>query len=94
MNQVMNQIYKKKSFVIFRCGDGYIIHNTKKPFEIGHTHIKNVDTAKYLVYLSAKKKLPKRFSDYLLVSLLRLTNDDTYAYQIRAMRKRRKEGKK
>lgn len=86
----MNQIYKKKSFVIFRAGDGYIIHNTEKSFDKGHTHIKNVNTAKYIVTLAANRTLPKHLSDYLLVSLLRLTNDDEYAAQIEEMRNKQR----
>lgn len=83
----MNQIYRKKSFIVFRAGDGYIIHNTEKSFKKGHTHIKNVNTAKYIVSLAAKKILPKHLSDYLLVSLLRLANDDIYTAKIEEMRK-------
>lgn len=84
----MNQIYRKKSFIVFRAGDGYIIHNTEKSFKKGHTHIKNVNTAKYIVSLAAKKILPKHLSDYLLVSLLRLSNDDIYTAKIEKMRKK------
>ena len=83
----MNQIYRKKSFIVFRAGDGYIIHNTEKSFKKGHTHIKNVNTAKYIVSLAAKKILPKHLSDYLLVSLLRLAKDDIYTAKIEEMRK-------
>lgn len=83
----MNQIYRKKSFIVFRASDGYIIHNTEKSFKKGHTHIKNVNTAKYIVSLAAKKILPKHLSDYLLVSLLRLANDDIYTAKIEEMRK-------
>lgn len=74
----MKQIRKRESFVIYRVRDGYIIHNEKKPFPVGHTHIRNFDTAKYIVNISRRKTVPKNMSRYLLNSLIRLTSDTHY----------------
>lgn len=34
-----NVVYRKDDFIIFEEGNGYIVRNTKKPFENGHTHL-------------------------------------------------------
>lgn len=90
----MNQIYKKKSYVIFRVRDGYIVHNKSKMFSKGHTHITNFDTAKYLINLSIRKTIPKHLSDYLLESLIRISGDEVYSKKIQAMRERQKREKR
>jgi len=84
----MNQVYKRKSYIIFRVRDGYIIHNKTKQFCKGHTHITNFDTAKYLINLSIKKTVPKHLSSYLLESLIRISNDDAYSQYIKELQER------
>lgn len=74
----MIKVYKNKGYVIYQARDCYIIHNERKPFHAGHTHITNFDTAKYLVSLSLRKSIPHKMSCYLLESLVRLTNDTRY----------------
>lgn len=56
----------------------YVIYNTKKKFNVGHTHVKNYKTAEYLAKLIVSNQLPKNcHSTYLLESLIRLeTNPD------------------
>ena len=73
-----HQIYKNRQFKIYETLDGYIVHNSNKEFKYGHTHITNFDTAKYLVYLSIHTIVPKRFPDYLMISLVRLSDDLEY----------------
>ena len=73
-----HQIYQNRYFKIYKTLEGYIVHNSHKDFECGHTHIDNFNTAKYLVHLSIHKIVPKRISDYLLVSLIRLSDDFEY----------------
>ena len=66
--------------------DGYIVYNTSKMFEEGHTHISNINTAKYIINLSLYKKVPKHLSDYLLKSLIRISKDPIYVKKIEEMR--------
>ena len=53
----MNRIYKKLEYNIYQFDNEYIVHNTKKEFKIGHSHIKNFKTAKFLIDLSIHKSL-------------------------------------
>lgn len=89
----MKRIYKKRSFIIYRVNDGYIVHNTEKSFPEGHTHISNLNTAKRMINVSIRKELPNRLSDYLLESLLRMASDADFKSSIENMRKNRKKGK-
>lgn len=73
-----HQIYSNRQFKIYETLYGYIVHNSCKPFEQGHTHIKNYNTAKYLVYLSIHKIVPKKLQTYLMVSLIRISDDLEY----------------
>lgn len=75
-------VYNKQHFLILRANKEYIVLNTKKEFEVGHTHIRNKRTAKYLIDCALKKRIPKSFSYYLLTSLQRISTDDKYIQKI------------
>ena len=68
----------------------YIVHNTNKPFENGHTHINNFDTAKYVLYLSLYRRLPKNnhLSIYLCDSIIRISNDKKYIDKMKSFKLR------
>ena len=78
-------VYKKKNYKIYDAGKEYNVHNTKMCFTDHHTHIKNFDTCKYIINLSIHHTVPKHLSDYLLVSLLRISDDESYKEEIRKM---------
>ena len=62
-------------------GDRIIqVYNTNKDFSIGHTHINNFSTAKYIAYLALYKRLPKKnhLSIYLIDSVIRISDDLSY----------------
>lgn len=79
----LNTIYKKKNFKIYDVGKEYIVHNMKLPFETGHTHINNFHTCKYIIDLCIHKTIPHHLSDYLLYSIIRITEDKQYKSQIK-----------
>lgn len=79
----MVRIYKKKEYNIYSDKNGFIIHNTKKEFSTGHTHINNYKTATFLIDLSIHENIPKHLSKYLLESLARITENKTYKEKIR-----------
>lgn len=84
----MVRIAKVKHLNIYsNFNGGYIVHNTKKEFSEGHTHINNYKTAKYIAYLAANKKLPKGYhlSKYLTESIVRISDDNQYIYKITHM---------
>lgn len=78
----MNTIYKKSGYNIYSVSGGYIIHNTRKKFSDGHTHINNFNTAKYLIDLCIHKSIPNRKCEYFFISLSRITNDRKYKYRL------------
>lgn len=74
----MNRLYKKGSFEIYGYDKAYIVYNKRKSFDKGHTHVTNFNTAKYLIYLSNTKTVPKHLSLYLYESLIRINDDEKY----------------
>jgi hypothetical protein len=80
----MITIYKKKNYKIYDAGHGsYIVHNSLYDFHDHHTHINNYHTCIYIIDLCIHKTVPKHLSDYLLVSILRLSEDKNYNAKIR-----------
>ena len=72
-------IYRKRNFNVYDAGsDQYIVHNTDLDFTEHHSHIRNFKTCKFIIDLSLHKTIPKRLSNYLIVSLIRLTADEDY----------------
>lgn len=84
----MVRILKRGVFSIYSADHEYIVHNTHKEFSKGHTHIKNFQTAKYLVKMSLAKKIPYHASIYVYDSLIRLAEDQTYIQQLRKKKKK------
>lgn len=80
----MNTIYKKGGFSIYKAsgGHGYIVHNTRKEFQDGHTHINNFKTAEYIVNLCIHRSIPKGKSKYIFISLARITDNRKYRYRL------------
>ena len=76
-------IYRKKQYRIYSSHKGaYIVHNSDLEFSEHHTHINNYNTAKFIIDLCIHKTIPHHLSDYLLVSILRLSNDRKYKMMI------------
>lgn len=76
----MKLCFAKKEYKVFHCieSSNYIVINTKKPFEEGHTHVQHYNTAMYLVDCALHKKMPKKVNRYFLVSLTRISKDTKY----------------
>ena len=76
-------VYRKKNYKIYSAGkDGYIVHNSACEFSGHHSHIKNFHTCTYIIDLCVHKTVPHHLSDYLLESILRLSNDRCYQRKI------------
>ena len=85
----MVRVYKCQYFNLYgNFNNGYIIHNTHKPFEEGHTHLNNFDTAKYIIKLAHHKTVPKHLSIYLIDSLIRISNDEFYIRQLNELKQK------
>lgn len=80
----MVRVFKKAYFNVYSDYNGeYIIHNTKKEFQNGHTHIREFSTAKYLINLALHRSLPNRKLEYFVESLIRISNDPVYIRRLK-----------
>lgn len=91
----MVRIYKFKQFQVYsNYHNGFIIHNTLKPFSDGHTHLNNFDTAKFLIKLSFHKRVPNHLSLYLIDSLIRISTDQHYIKSLEILKEKQKQKRK
>lgn len=79
------QVYNNRYMKIYKSKNGYIVHNSRKPFEEGHTHINKFTTAKYITKLVIKSEVPEHLSNYLIESLIRLSGDKKYKNKLKQM---------
>jgi hypothetical protein len=70
---------------VYEFPRGYIVHNTLKEFEDGHSHLRAHGTAMYVVRLLVRKKLPNDTPRYLLISLIRLSADLDYIEKAKSL---------
>lgn len=81
-----NEVYQKKNFSIVKIDkSGYIIINKNKDFEEGHTHLESFKTAKMIVNLALNKLIPNHLSQYLLISLIRISEDTEYINKLKTL---------
>ena len=84
----MKKVFTKKHMVVLEATNNgatnYIVINTKKQFEEGHTHIRTYEQALYLVDCILKNKIPKKCNKYFLESLIRLATNKKYIEQVQA----------
>ena len=84
------KIFQRKEYSIYRCSDGFVIHNTNKEFENGHTHVNNFYKAKILVIMAIKREIDSKLTKHDIESLMRITNDNRYRNQLRDLLKKNK----
>lgn len=77
------KIFQRKEYAIYKVKDGYIIHNTNKKFEKGHSHVRSFVKSKSLIDLAIRRKLPNTPKAWEIESLLRISNDMTYKNKLR-----------
>lgn len=81
----MKKIYENKQFIVLQKPktNSFILYNKHKEFSCGHTHINNYNTVRWIMRLYTQRTIPYNMkSKYLLVSLLRISNDKDYSNQI------------
>lgn len=76
-------ILKRHEFIIIRTNKDYVIYNTKKIFNQGHTHASSFNVAISLIKLVERKQIPKNKSKWFLDSILRINKDAEYAERIK-----------
>lgn len=84
---VDKRVYENRGYIILKVKSkgrvGYIVHNTKKPFEKGHSHLKSFEMAKVVINNVIYEKKPKTDNIYLLESHIRLSDSDKYITYIK-----------
>lgn len=78
----MNCIYYRHEFRVIKCGNDFVVINTKKPFINGHTHFTNFNGCISAIKLVERKELPKSRSKRVIKSLQRLSTDKLYIEQL------------
>lgn len=84
-------IYRKDEFIILKVSEGFIVYNTKKEWENGHSHLKSFKAAKTAINLVQKGKLPKSRGFYYLTTLQRISTEEEYIERIEQLKQTRKE---
>lgn len=82
----MVTLYKRKNFKIYASvseDNGYIIVNTKKPFEKGHSHVNDYKLAKHIIDLAINYRVPNKEKTFIIDSLIRLTSDKDYIKKLK-----------
>lgn len=80
------KVYQRKPYIILECGGYYIVFNTNKKFEEGHTHVGTFSYAKSIIDLCIRMKYPNRPNKRLINSLIRVSNDDVYIDSLRCFK--------
>lgn len=73
-----NIVYKIGPFIVFKGRRSYVVYNTSKEFQQGHTHLYKLKSAKSAARIANNKKVPTRSGLYFLTSLQRISNDKEY----------------
>lgn len=72
-------IYRRRNYIIIKNHKkSYIVINRKKSFKNGHTHTRDFKYSKSLIDLSVRKKLPRKSNKKIIISLLRIADDEKY----------------
>lgn len=73
----------------------YIVINTNKRYDKGHTHLNNYKDVMFVIDSVNRKRVPRNMNNYLLVSLIRVTDDEEYANKVQELiDTRKRKGKK
>lgn len=81
---MVNQVYQRGKFKVYRVENGFILHNSEKHFSEGHTHLDSMKQCRMLIQVSIEKRLPRDLPRYLLISLYRI-NEGAYTDKIEAL---------
>lgn len=73
----MIKIHEQHDYAIFSTDDGYLVQNMMMEGFV-HSHINNYRTCLWIIDLLEHKKCPYDIPKYLLISLIRLTDDERY----------------
>jgi len=76
-------VYSFKSFKVIKKYNHFLIINTRKPFEDGHTHIEgDLDTCIAIIKTVYNEEEPMSRNIHFLTSLMRLSSNRKYRLKI------------
>lgn len=78
-------LYEREGYVIFKAHSGYVLFNTNKPFEDGHTHLERFESGKILIDHCISKRIPDSRRAYMYTSLIRITDDEQYKQSLKTL---------
>lgn len=83
-------VYQRSNFVVVQLHKSsnkanFLVINTKKKFDEGHTHLHSRKRGIDLVNFVLTGRLPRHLSLYCLYSLLRLSDDADYSRRIQSL---------
>lgn len=89
MDDMLNIVYSKKNFVIYRLSShSFLVHNTRKDIGAGSTSLKKLSVAKDMVNWALYQQIPTRYlSGYLFRGLIRISDSKSYSDKIRTILK-------
>jgi hypothetical protein len=78
-----NVVYRFKSFKVIKKYNHFLIINTRKPFEDGHTHVEgDLDTCIAIIKTVYNEEEPMSRNIHFLTSLMRLSSNRKYRLKI------------
>ena len=78
-----NVVYRFKSFKVIKKYNHFLIINTRKPFEDGHTHVEgDLDTCIAMIKTVYNEEEPMSRNIHFLTSLMRLSSNRKYRLKI------------
>lgn len=87
----MTKVDQIGPIVIYQHRNGhFILHNTKKSFNKGHTHLKSRQRSYEVAENVIKKHFPLHWSNYFIESMIRLTTDEKFIERLEHLRETRK----
>ena len=82
----IKRIFTRREFVVFKIDDYFLLVNTNKPFDFGHTHLRSFNACISIIKLIEKKQLPNSKSRHFMESILRVCDDKVYSEKIKQLR--------
>lgn len=91
-------VYERSNYVVYRGNknkEGFIVYNKNKPFNKGHTHLKSLKRCKEVIDNMINKNFPLSWSNFFIVSMLRLSDDKEFSKKLKELHNTRlQKGKK
>ena len=84
-------MYCKDTYNVYRTHDGFVIHNVRKKFSKGHSHLKSFNSCKDIIDIVINKTLPQDLDLYRMESLARVSDDDEYCERVRQLIRTKKD---